>query len=98
MIPDFLSATRYTQKLSFIGGTNLRLVSGIDRFSEDLDFDCKDFSKSEFDAMTAEIVQFLRRSGFRVETRNNVNANLMAYRCNIYFPELLFHLSLSGHK
>lgn len=98
MILDFLSTTRYTQKLSFIGGTNLRLVSGIDRFSEDMDFDCKDFSKSEFDAMTAEIVQFLRRSGFWVETRDNVNANLMAYRCNIYFPELLFHLSLSGHK
>ena len=30
-------------KIFFIGGTNLRLVKGIDRFSEDLDFDCKNF-------------------------------------------------------
>jgi predicted nucleotidyltransferase component of viral defense system len=98
MILDFLSATRYVQKLSFIGGTNLRLVGGIDRFSEDLDFDCKQFSKSEFDEMTNEVVRFLKRSGFRAETRNSAGTKLKAYRCNIYFPELLFDLRLSGHK
>ncbi len=27
--------------MTFIGGTNLRLAKGIDRFSEDLGFDCK---------------------------------------------------------
>ena len=50
MILDFLSSTPYVRKLTFIGGTNLRLVKGIDRFSEDLDFDCKDMSKEEFEA------------------------------------------------
>ncbi|MCK9626641.1 MAG: nucleotidyl transferase AbiEii/AbiGii toxin family protein [Bacteroidales bacterium] len=33
--------------MTFIGGTNLRFVKGIDRFSEDLDFDCKDLSKAK---------------------------------------------------
>jgi len=33
MILDFLSTTHYIQKITFIGGTNLRLVKGIDRFS-----------------------------------------------------------------
>ena len=33
LILDFLSTTRYIRKLVFIGGTNLRLVKGIDRFS-----------------------------------------------------------------
>ena len=42
MILDYLSSTPTIQKMAFIGGTNLRLVKGIDRFSEDLDFDCKD--------------------------------------------------------
>ncbi|MBG0766428.1 MAG: nucleotidyl transferase AbiEii/AbiGii toxin family protein [Spirochaetaceae bacterium] len=28
--------------IPFIGGTNLRLIKHIDRFSEDLDFDCTD--------------------------------------------------------
>jgi len=43
LILDFLSTSAYIKKITFIGGTNLRLVKGIDRFSEDLDFDCKDF-------------------------------------------------------
>lgn len=33
LILDYLSSTHYVQKIVFIGGTNLRLVKGIDRFS-----------------------------------------------------------------
>ncbi|WP_321331644.1 nucleotidyl transferase AbiEii/AbiGii toxin family protein [uncultured Bacteroides sp.] len=98
MIMDYLSSTPYIQNIIFIGGTNLRLVQGIDRFSEDLDFDCKELSKNEFIEMTNGIIQFLGRSGFRVETRDKDNPKLTAFRRNIYFPELLFDLRLSGHK
>ncbi|MBR4512447.1 MAG: nucleotidyl transferase AbiEii/AbiGii toxin family protein, partial [Bacteroidales bacterium] len=38
---EHLSQSPYASKIVFIGGTCLRLVHGIDRFSEDLDFDCK---------------------------------------------------------
>ena len=38
VILDFLSTTKYIRKIVFIGGTNLRLIKGIDRFSEDPDF------------------------------------------------------------
>jgi len=41
LILDFLSSTSYIKKIVFIDGTYLRLVMGIDRFSEDIDFDCK---------------------------------------------------------
>jgi predicted nucleotidyltransferase component of viral defense system len=98
MILDYLSSTPYTQKIVFIGGTNLRLVKGTDRFSEDLDFDCKSFSKEEFIEMTNGIIRFLERSGLRVETRDSVAPKLTAFRRNIYFPELLFDSGLSGHK
>ena len=98
MILDYLSSTPSIRKMAFIGGTNLRLVKGIDRFSEDLDFDCKEFSKEEFDEMTNGVVQFLERSGLRVEVRDKENPKLTAFRRNIYFPELLFDLGLSGHK
>ncbi|GAA4310853.1 nucleotidyl transferase AbiEii/AbiGii toxin family protein [Compostibacter hankyongensis] len=98
MILDYLSSTVYVQKTVFIGGTNLRLVKGIDRFSEDLDFDCKSFSKDEFMEMTDNILRFLERSGWRVETKDNDNAKLTAFRRNIRFPELLFDMGLSGHK
>ncbi|MFR4038459.1 MAG: nucleotidyl transferase AbiEii/AbiGii toxin family protein [Butyricimonas faecalis] len=58
MILDYLSSTPTIQKMVFIGGTNLRLVKGIDRFSEDLDFDCKDLSKEEFVEMTNGVIRF----------------------------------------
>jgi hypothetical protein len=61
LILDFLSTTPFIKKIAFIGGTNLRLVKGIDRFSEDLDFDCKDLSKEEFMAMTDAVLNFLKR-------------------------------------
>lgn len=98
MILDYLSTTPSIQKMAFIGETNLRLVKGIDRFSEDLDFDCKDLSKDEFIEMTNDVIQFLERSGLRVEARDKDNPKLTAFRRNIHFPELLFYLGMSGHK
>jgi predicted nucleotidyltransferase component of viral defense system len=98
LVLDCLSSSAYIRKIVFIGGTNLRLVKGIDRFSEDLDFDCKNFSESEFRAMTDDVLQFLKRSGFRVETRDKQNEKLRAFRRNIYFPELLFDLNLSAYR
>jgi len=98
MILDYLSSTPYIRKMALIGGTNLRLVMGIDRFSEDLDFDCKDLSKDEFIEMTNGVIRFLEQSGLRVETRDKDHPKLTAFRRNIHFPELLFDLGLSGHK
>jgi len=98
MILDYISSTPYIRKMVFIGGTNLRLVKGIDRFSEDLDFDCKNLSKESFIEMTNGVIQFLKRSGLRVEAKDKDNPKLKAFRRNIYFPELLFDLGLSGHK
>jgi predicted nucleotidyltransferase component of viral defense system len=95
---DFLSTTHYIRKITFIGGTNLRLVKGIDRFSEDLDFDCKNLTQEEFSEMTDAIIQYLHRTGLRVEARDKVNDKLKAFRRSLHFPELLFELNLTGHK
>lgn len=98
MILDYLSSTPYIRKMSFIGGTCLRLVKGIDRFSEDLDFDCKDLPEDEFTEMTDGVIRFLVRSGFRAEAKDKTSSKLSAFRRNIHFPELLFDLGMSGHK
>ena len=98
LILDWLSSTPYIRKMTFIGGTNLRLVKGIDRFSEDLDFDCKAFSKEEFMEMSDNVVQFLRHNGLKVEVKDRENTNLTAFRRNIHFPGLLFDLGLTGHR
>jgi predicted nucleotidyltransferase component of viral defense system len=98
MILNYLSNTSYIRKIVFIGGTNLRLMKGIDRFSEDLDFDCKQMSEQNFAEMTDEVLLFLQHAGWKVETRDKAAGKLSAFRRNIYFPELLFELGLSGYR
>jgi predicted nucleotidyltransferase component of viral defense system len=98
LILDFLSSTPFVRKVVFIGGSNLRLTKGIDRFSEDLDFDCQGFSKEEFMEMTDAIISFLKRSGFRVQVRDRDDKKLSAFRRSILFPGLLLDLGLSGHQ
>lgn len=98
MVLDYLATSPYISKLAFIGGTNLRLIKGIDRFSEDLDFDYKDLTDDEFKEMTDGVLTFLHRSGINVEARDKANPKLSAFRRNIYFPEFLFELGLTGHQ
>jgi predicted nucleotidyltransferase component of viral defense system len=98
LILDYLSATRFIRKITLIGGTNLRLVKGIDRFSEDLDFDCKKLSKDEFINMTDGVLQFLQRNGLDVLSKDRDTGKLKAFRRSIYFPQLLFELGLTGHR
>ena len=95
---EYLSRSPYIPHLAFIGGTNLRLVYGIDRFSEDLDFDCKNFSESQFVEMTDALIDYLKMNGLQVEPRDKANEKLTAFRRNIYFPGLLFEMGLSGHR
>lgn len=98
LILDYISTSSFIRKITFIGGTSIRLIKGIDRFSEDLDFDCKDQSPEEFTAMTDGILQFLRHSGLTAEARDKDNPRLKAYRRNIHFPDLLFSMGLTGHR
>lgn len=98
LILDYLSTTQWIKKITLIGGTCLRLSKGIDRFSEDLDFDCKDLSQEDFLLMTDDIVKLLRRNGFNIEIRDKESSKLKAFRRNIHFPELLFDYGLTGHR
>ena len=56
---EHIAQTPHAAKVVFIGGTNLRIIHGIDRFSEDLDFDCKNMSEEEFVKMTDMVVEVL---------------------------------------
>ncbi len=98
MILNFLATSKFAQKITFIGGTNLRLVKGIDRFSEDLDFDCKNLDAEDFAEMSQAVLTFLKRSGIQAENRDKQSEKLTAFRSRIYFPELLFDLGLSAYK
>lgn len=97
LILDYLSITPYIKKITFIGGSCLRLIKKIDRFSEDLDFDCKNLSKEQFNEMTESIIKFLHRNGYQSEMKITENKKLTAFRCNIYFPGFLYNLGLSAY-
>lgn len=82
----------YGAKLSFLGGTALRIVHGNTRFSEDLDFDNFGLSKEEFDEISVLIKKQLELEGYEVEIRNVFKG---AYRCYVKLPKVLFDNNLS---
>jgi len=98
MILDYISSSEYVRRLSFIGGTNLRLIKKIDRFSEDLDFDCKDLTRGDFILLTDNIIRYLQGNGLNAVVKQKESERITAFRRSIYFPELLFTLKLSGHR
>lgn len=89
-------------KLSFIGGTALKIVHGNTRFSQDLDFDNFDLEREDFDRLSLIVKKSLELEGYQVETRNVYPAerdpasqDKKAFRCYVRFPKLLFEYGLS---
>jgi len=82
-------------KLSFLGGTALRIAYENTRFSEDLDFDNFNLSETEFVILTKEIQRGLQRAGFNVEIRNVLKR---AFHCYIKLPQVLFDNAMSDLK
>ena len=82
-------------KLSFLGGTALRIVHENQRFSQDIDLDNFNLSWQSFGEMIRKVEQFLELEGFQVEI--NVVAK-DAFHCKVRFPELLYKQGLSPHQ
>lgn len=96
---DIIFSTEIAAKLSFIGGTSLRILHHVPRFSEDLDFDCFDLSLEEFISLTDRIIDKLKQEGINVEAEDkDKDKRLSAFRRNIVFPGLLYELGFSGHR
>ena len=69
-----------SRKLSFLGGTCLRIVHQLPRFSEDIDFDNKDLTESEFKILSDHIQKELIKQGYIVEISFISKG---AFHCNI---------------
>lgn len=87
--------SEYAPKLSFLGGTALRIVYGNNRFSEDLDFDNFSLTEKEFIDLSKIVKEKLELEGYKVEIRN---VSKGAFRCYLKIPRLLFDSELSGYK
>lgn len=95
---EFLSRQPEAAGMAFIGGTCLRLVHGINRFSEDLDFDCRNLDLDRFLRLTDRLLAYLEHCGYRVEAKDRSSDRRTAFRRSLYFPELLYSLHVSGYR
>lgn len=95
---QFISTHPLSAKMVFIGGTNLRILKGINRFSENLDFDVKDMSREEFTVLTDDLLRYLNMIGWNATPKSSESGKLSVFQRSIYFPELLYQLDLSPHK
>ena len=73
-------------KLSFLGGTALRILYDNTRFSEDLDFDNFGLTEAEFGKLAREAQKGMAKLGFATEIRNVFKG---VFRCYIKIPEIL---------
>lgn len=86
-ILEIIFNSKWKNKLSFLGGTALRIIYNNTRFSEDLDFDNFDLTRNEFSLLIEEIKIKLQKEGYLLEIRNIFKG---AYRCYIKIPQILF--------
>jgi len=84
-----------SRKLSFLGGTCLRIVHQLPRFSEDIDFDNKDLSEKEFEKIASYLAKELEKRGYIIEIKL---INKGAFHCYIKFPDLLYQKGLTPQK
>ena len=92
---DSIYKQKGSEKLSFIGGTAIRIVYGTERFSEDLDFDNFGLSYKDFSGLLEKVITDMENKGYKVEYRFIEKG---AYHCYIKFPDLLFDNNLSGNN
>lgn len=78
--------TEAAKKLFFTGGTYLRLVHGLKRFSEDLDFNAQKLSKKEFELILNRAATELKRTGLKAQVKFSHWGNI--YAAKIIFPQI----------
>ena len=91
-ILEIIFNSKLSNKLSFLGGTALRVVYDNHRFSEDLDFDNFRLTKKDFVFLTEEIKNKLSKEGYLPEIRNVFKG---AFRCYVKIPYILFNDGVS---
>lgn len=82
-------------RLSFIGGTSIRIMLGSGRFSEGLDFDNFGLDFKGFEKLLLSACGDMKYKGFVVEYRTVEKG---AYHCYIRFPKVLFGAGISPDR
>ena len=91
-ILDILFKNGLSEKISFLGGTAIKICYGGRRYSEDLDFDNFSLTQDDFIGMSETIKKQLELEGYKVEIKNTFKS---AFRCYIKIPNILFENKIS---
>ena len=95
-ILEIIFDLKLSEKLSFLGGTAIRIIHKSERFSLDVDFDNFNLSKEEFEKIGRELKSKLILEGYNFELGLNIQMGVFHY--TIKFNELLHKNSLTPHK
>lgn len=90
----------YKNKLSvnlyFVGGTSIRLLHNLDRFSEDLDFDFEESLKLNISGLITDIHRQIIKENIEVELYKSKTAQREYFE--LRFPHLLSDLKINSDK
>ncbi len=86
----------YFKNFAFVGGTALRFLYDLRRFSEDLDFSLIKKRGYEFDSFLNKLVYELNKIGFSVDIKKGKEKNVQS--AMLKFKDILYLLKLSGQK
>jgi predicted nucleotidyltransferase component of viral defense system len=89
---DSLYKNEAAGRLSFMGGTAIRILHDSPRFSEDLDFDNFGLTFSQFEELLKTVCRDMEYKGFLIEFRF---VEKSAWHCYIRFPKILHEAGLS---
>lgn len=96
-ILQFLQESSLFRTWIFHGGTALRFLYMLPRYSEDLDFALERTDASlDFSVSISNVRRWFESEAYRVET--NINERRVVKSAFILFPGLLYELDLSSHQ
>lgn len=95
-ILDILYREKLSKNLVFVGGTSLRLLRNLDRFSEDLDFDIINLKNNQI----IELINYVSSTLSKYNIGHHLYKNQTEKRIyfELRFTELLYELKLSNNQ
>ncbi|MDY6787960.1 MAG: nucleotidyl transferase AbiEii/AbiGii toxin family protein, partial [candidate division WOR-3 bacterium] len=88
--------SEYSEDYFFTGGTSLRLIDGIKRFSEDLDFYSLISTEDEFEALVDDIMKGTRQYG--IEGQYTIYKRGTLLTADINFRDIEKHYGIEMRK
>lgn len=83
-------------KLIFTGGTSLRLLRNLPRFSEDLDFDNLGLSNIQITDLVNEATKTIKKENINLEIKATIRGKKTYFE--LKFPQLLFDLKITTNS